>query len=282
MRPWQDRRGRLAPLKAVVFALLFGPAGVLLGRMAAADLGPRPLTEIIHETGLWGLRLLFLALAVTPLRETLRWPQLILVRRMIGVAAFAYLVIHLTVYIGDQGFDLAHVAAEIASRIYLTIGFGALLMLAALAATSTDGAIRLLGGRRWQALHRLAYPAALLATVHFFLQSKLDVREATVMAGLYVWLMLYRVLRALRRPAIPGPVLLGLLALLVGVVTFGGEALYFWQKSGVDPWRVLAADLSLRLGPRPGWIVLGIALAVALAAALRRITGPAAGRPAAS
>ena len=97
-------------------------------------------------------------------------------------------------YAADQAFDLAKIATEIAVRIYLTIGFAAVLGLAALAATSTDGMIRRLGARRWQRLHRLVYVIALLAVVHYCMQSKLDLWEPTIMAGIYAWLILYRVL----------------------------------------------------------------------------------------
>ena len=274
--PWQTRDGRLSGLKACVFAALFLPVLALAGWAAEDSLGPRPLTEAIHETGLWGIRLLFLSLAVTPLREALGLARLVLVRRMIGVAGFCYLGLHLTLYAADQGFDLPHVAGEIVRRVYLLIGLTGLLMLAALAATSTDFMVRRLGGRNWQRLHYLAYPAGLLATVHFFLQSKLDVREATVMGGLYAWLMLYRLRRSRGRPSIA---VLTLLALIATAAAFGGEALYFWLKNGVEPARVLAAYMSFRLGPRPAWVVLGITAGVMLTTAARRVIWPAPARP---
>src|SRR5262249_42153169 len=97
-------------------------------------LGARPTNEAIHQIGRWTLRLIVIALAITPLRAILQWSRLILVRRMVGVAACAYALFHLTLYTADQMFDLAKVASEIISRIYLTIGFAALLGLAALAA----------------------------------------------------------------------------------------------------------------------------------------------------
>ena len=143
---------------------------------------------------MWTIRLLFLALAVTPLRQAWRWPQLILLRRMIGVAAFCYVVAHVSGYVVDQAFDLTKVFSEIVSRIYLTIGAVAVLGLAALAATSTDAMIRRIGGRNWRRLHQAGYGIAMLATIHFFMQSKLFVGEATVMGGLYLWLMGYRLL----------------------------------------------------------------------------------------
>ncbi|MEI9985970.1 MAG: ferric reductase-like transmembrane domain-containing protein [Aliidongia sp.] len=146
--PWQERNGRFSPLKAACFAALFVPALWVLGQALLGDLGPRPVTEAIHELGLWTIRLLFLALAITPLRLAWRWPQLILLRRMIGVAVFCYALAHVSGYVVDQGFDLAKVLSEIVSRIYLTIGAVAVLALVPLAVTSTDGMIRRLGARR--------------------------------------------------------------------------------------------------------------------------------------
>src|SRR3954471_23333242 len=192
--PWMDYDGRTSPLKLAVFAALFVPALWVAVAFASGWLGARPLNEAIHQLGLWTIRLIFLALAITPLRHILQWSRLLVVRRMIGVAAFAYAIGHLGLYATDQAFDLAKIATEIALRIYLTIGFAAVIGLAALAATSTDGMIRRLGARRWQRLHRLVYAIALLAVVHYCMQSKLDLWEPTIMAGLYAWLMGYRLL----------------------------------------------------------------------------------------
>ncbi|HEX2150490.1 MAG TPA: ferric reductase-like transmembrane domain-containing protein, partial [Stellaceae bacterium] len=140
--PWKDRNGRTAPLKLAVFIALFVPALWIAVAFAFGWLGPRPFDEAIHQLGLWTIRLIFLALAITPLRHILQWSRLLLVRRMIGVAAFAYAIGHLGLYAADQAFDLTKIATETALRIYLTIGFAAVLGLAALAATSTDGMIR--------------------------------------------------------------------------------------------------------------------------------------------
>ena len=111
---------------------------------------------------------------------------------MVGVAAFAYASAHLTLYVVDQHFDLAHVATEIALRFYLTIGFVAWLGLAALAATSTDAMIRRLGPK-WRTLHSLVYGIAALALLHFMIQAKADVTEPVIMTGLFLVLMLFRV-----------------------------------------------------------------------------------------
>jgi methionine sulfoxide reductase heme-binding subunit len=273
--PWRDHAGRVSPLKLAVFVALFVPAAWVAVAFAAGWLGPRPLNEAIHQIGLWSLRLIFLALAITPLRHILQWSRLLSVRRMIGVAAFAYAVAHLGLYIADEAFDLAKVASEIALRIYLTIGFAALLGLAALAATSTDGMIRRLGARRWQLLHRLVYPIALLAIVHFCMQSKLDLWEPTLMAGILAWLIFYRLLA---RPigARTRLSLVGVAALGVGValLTASGEAAYFWIAYGADPLLVLAANGSLDTGVRPAVVVLALTAAIAGAGALRRLATP--------
>jgi sulfoxide reductase heme-binding subunit YedZ len=252
--PWTDPGGRFEPLKTVVFIALFLPAIWVFSRYEMGELGARPLNEAIHQIGSWAIRLLFLSLAVTPMRETLRWSRLALVRRMIGVGAFAYVLIHLTLYIGDQAFDLAKVATEIALRIYLTIGFVALLGLSALAATSTDAMTRRLGGRRWRKLHRLVYGIAVLAVIHHFMQSKANVIEPLVMAGLLFWLLAYRVLAAWRPRQVP----LVLLGAGAGLLTALGEAVYYALKTGAPMLLVLSANLDTAAGVRPAWIVWGV------------------------
>jgi sulfoxide reductase heme-binding subunit YedZ len=278
--PWKDYSGRTSPLKLLVFAALFGPALWTALSFSLGWLEPRPFTAAIREIGVWTIRLIFIALAITPLRSILQWPRLILVRRMTGVAAFAYALTHLSLYTADQSFDIAKVASEIVHRLYLTIGFTALLGLAALAATSTDGMIRRLG-RRWQLLHRLVYLIAVLAVVHFWMQSKLDIWEPTVMAGIYAWLMGYRLL--VRLLAVRGRLALRWVAALGGaaaVLTASGEAIYFRIAYGVDPMRVIDANWSLVTGVRPAVVVLGVGLAVAAAGALRAAVAlPAKRRP---
>ncbi|HTV87664.1 MAG TPA: protein-methionine-sulfoxide reductase heme-binding subunit MsrQ [Stellaceae bacterium] len=268
--PWNDYSGSLSPLKLAVFIALFLPALYVMVAFQQGWLGARPVTEAIHQIGIWTIRLIFLALAVTPLRQVLQWPRLILVRRMIGVAAFGYGLFHLTLYTADEAFDLAEVATEIVLRIYLTIGFVALLGLAALAATSTDAMIRRMGARRWRNLHRLVYLIALLAVVHFWLQSKLQVWEPTIMAGLYLWLMGYRLLAA--RFAVRGRlplVWIGVLAAGATIATAIGEAVYFHVAYHVGLWRVIALNWSLMTGVRPAVIVLAIGAAIAVAGVLR-------------
>jgi sulfoxide reductase heme-binding subunit YedZ len=280
MWPWCDESGRLSPLKLAVFVALFVPAARVGWRFETHALGADPMNAVIHEIGNWTIKLIFLAFAITPARRILAWPGILSVRRMVGVGAFAYAALHLVLYITDQKFNLAKVASEIVLRYYLTIGFTALLILAALAATSTDGMARRLGARRWRRLHQVGYVAALLAVIHFFMQTKADVDEPWVMAGLYAWLMLYRALgwwRGSDRKVSLG--LIALLAPLAAVLAALGEAIYFRIKVGVDPLMVLETNFSTIAGVRPAVVVLAICLALSVAGALRALASRRARTP---
>ena len=272
--PWNDYSGKLSPLKLTVFFALFLPVGWTIAEFATGNLGARPLTEAIHQQGLWTIRLILIALAITPLKAILLWQRLILVRRMVGVAAFAYIMLHFTLFIADESFDLVTAAAEIVKRIYLTIGFIALLGLAALAATSTDRMVRRLG-RKWQALHRLVYLICLLGLIHYSMQSKLEQWEPTIADGIFVWLMGYRLLAA--RFAVRGRLPLAWVAALgvvATVLTSLGETLYFYLAFHVDPARVLAANFSLDTGVRPAVIVFGFSVIVLAAGFVRSYVAP--------
>jgi sulfoxide reductase heme-binding subunit YedZ len=245
-------------------------------------LGARPLTEAIHQQGLWTIRFILIALAITPLKAIVAWQRLILVRRMVGVAAFAYILLHFTLYIADENFNLVTVASEIVKRIYLVIGFTALVGLAALAATSTDRMVRRLG-RKWQALHRLVYLICLLGLIHYSMQSKLEQWEPVIADGIFVWLMSYRLLawRFAVRGRLPLIWVAGL-GVAATVLTALGEAVYFIIAF---PGRVtfelaLSLNFSLQTGVRPAVVVAGFSLLV-LAAGLFRtyVTPPARTRP---
>jgi sulfoxide reductase heme-binding subunit YedZ len=267
--PWRDNGGRLSFLKLAVFLALFLPGAWTIVSHPLDALGARPLNEAIHQFGLWGFRLLLISLTISPASLVLQLPRLMLVRRMVGVASAAYIAVPFSLYAGDQMFDLAKVASEIVLRIYLTIGFAALVGLAALATTSTDAMVRRLGGRRWLRLHRSVYVVAILATIHYFMQRKLEVYEPTVMAGLLLWLFAYRlVLRLWARRRLPVWAIF-LLGAGSGLFTATGEALYFRLAMGIDPMLILSADLSLDIGLRPGWVVFAVGLAVTALAAGR-------------
>lgn len=243
------------------------PALELAWRWYADELGPRPVTVATHATGDWAVIFLLLSLAMTPLRATLDWIPLVHIRRRIGVAAALYAGAHLLIYVLDQKWNLIVVATEIAKRFYLTIGFVALLALAALAITSTNGWQKRLK-RNWKRLHWLIYPAALLAIVHFFIQSKVKIGEAAFAAGLLAWLMLWRVLPSRLRTGFAGLVLLAAGATLATVVF---EATWYGLVNGIDPLRVLAANIDPDLAPRPAQKVLAASLIVIAIVAARRL-----------
>jgi sulfoxide reductase heme-binding subunit YedZ len=161
-----------------------------------ASLGADPVKKLEHECGKTALNFLLLTLAVTPVRNLLGLPQLLRLRRMLGLFAFFYAVVHFTVYLVlDLELNWSVLGADIAKRPYITIGFTALLLLVPLAATSTNGMMRRLG-RRWTSLHRLVYAIAILGVWHFYWQVKRDVREPLVYAGILALLLLYRLVRA--------------------------------------------------------------------------------------
>ena len=253
-------------LRLVTLVGLCLPAAELAWRWFLDELGARPVTVVTHATGDWAVIFLLMSLAMTPLRATLDWMPLVHVRRRIGVAAALYAIAHLLIYVLDQKWNLIVVATEIAKRFYLTIGFVALLALVALAVTSTDGWQKRLK-RNWKRLHWLIYPAALLAIVHFFIQSKVKIGEAAFAAGLLAWLLLWRVLPQRLRTSYPGLVLLAIGATLATVVF---EAAWYGLVNGIDPMRVLAANIDPELMPRPAQKVLLASVAIIAIVAARR------------
>jgi sulfoxide reductase heme-binding subunit YedZ len=270
----REKSGRWSPEKIVALLVAILPALWLYGRFQLNDLGARPITEAIKFTREWAVRLRLLSLLISPARRLLGSGKLILARRTLGVAALAYALLHLALYIMDQKYNLFVVASEIVLRFYLTIGFIALIGLIALGATSFDAVIKRMGPR-WNMLHRVAYGIAALAIVHFLLQKKIEIYEPTVMAGLTLWLFGYRLMN--RYAGEPGWKGLTALSVACALLTAVLEALWFGVKTGVDPWRVLDANLALDIEIRPAWWVLAATLAV-VAAKLVADLRPARGR----
>ena len=262
---WRDSAGRLSPLRIAALALLCVPVAVAIYDFNTEGFGARPLNNVIHRAGYWAMIFLMTSLAITPLRRIARFNLLVDVRRMIGVGAFVYAATHITLYVADQMFDLWKVASEIALRLYLTIGFTALLGLTALAITSTDGMVRRLGGKRWQRLHNIIYGIGLLALIHYFQQTKADVSVPTFVAGLFAWMLGYRLLLKFRktRDEPPAWMLLALSAVVAALV-FVAEAIGIGIVFNVSPFRVLenAFDFDDLDSIRPGWLVLGAGLIV--------------------
>src|SRR5471032_2682434 len=220
---WRDRRGRLSALRIGTLALLLLPVAKALYDAGDIVHGARPLNDVIHRAGFWALMFLGLTLAVTPLRRIARYGNLIDVRRMLGVGAFCYIAAHLTLFFADQGFSLGKAVHEISHRVYLIIGATAWLGLAVLATTSTDGMVRRLGGLRWRRLHQAIYGIALLALIHYFHHTKADVSVPTFAAGLFTWLMGYRLLAWWQESSELSTLRLLALSVVVSGLTFAGE-----------------------------------------------------------
>ena len=170
LKVWRDPSDHISALRIVTLICLLAPLGKTIYDFDAIRLDPRPITDLIHRTGDWALIFLLVALAVRPLSRILRFNQLLDVRRMIGVGAFAYAAAHFTLYIVDLMFDWREIASEIVHRSRLTLGFVALLGLTVLTATSTNGMVRRLGSKRWQRLHQAIYLIGLLVLIHYFLR----------------------------------------------------------------------------------------------------------------
>ena len=253
-------------LRLVTLIALCLPALHLAWRWYTDDLGARPVTEATHITGDWTVVFLLMSLALTPARSLFDWMPLVQIRRRIGVAAALYAGLHFLIYVADQKWNLIVVALEIAKRFYLTIGFVALLALVMLAVTSTDGWQKRLK-RNWKRLHWLIYPAAVLAILNFFIQSKANVGEATVAAGLFAWLMIWRFLPVKLRTRYLGLVVLAAGATLAALAF---ELSWYGLVNHVDPMRVLRADIDPDLAPRPLLKVLLSATAAIVLVAIRR------------
>jgi len=187
-------------IKAALFVLALAPLARLVIGLFLRALGTNPTEVILRSLGTWTLVFLCITLAVTPLRRLTGWNWLLRLRRMFGLFAFFYAVMHFTSYVGlDQGFDLAAIPRDVVKRPFITLGFTCLLLLIPLAATSTNAMVRRLGVERWQALHRFVYFIAIGGVVHFWWLVKRDVTEPAIYALVLAALLGYRLLAALRR-----------------------------------------------------------------------------------
>jgi sulfoxide reductase heme-binding subunit YedZ len=187
-------------VKPVLFVLLAWPAADLALDYANDELFS-PWRALLQDSGLWAMRLIVLGLAVTPLRTLTSWPWVQGLRRMIGLYAAFYTALHVFAWCRQYGYDWAFLADEIVQRFYLAIGLAATVLMVPLAATSTESAMRALGGRRWRRLHQLVFPTALLAWWHYVLSRGVAPREVYVDAALLAALVAIRIFIARRRAA---------------------------------------------------------------------------------
>lgn len=182
----------------VLLAVGLLPLAGLVAQTVYDQLGPNPAETLIRATGDWTLRSLCVVLAVTPLRHAFGWPELVRFRRLLGLLLFGYASLHLLCYAWfDMGFDLAETLQDITKRPFIWLGFSAFVILLVLAATSFNRAMRWLGGRRWQQVHRGVYAVAVLAVLHFWWMraGKQNFAEVLVYAGLLAGLLAWRLQR---------------------------------------------------------------------------------------
>lgn len=199
-----DERRAVRVLRAAAWLGMGFPVAWLARGALVGDLGPEPVDTIQRWTGLPALTFLWLSLAMTPVRRLSRLNALIRLRRPLGLAAYVYAVLHLLSYlVFDQELSVAEIAKDILEHPWVLVGFAAFLLLTPLALTSTEGAIRRLGGRRWQRLHRLVYPAAILASLHFLWLVKRDVTLPVVYILALAVLLGARLVRGRARRAAP-------------------------------------------------------------------------------
>jgi sulfoxide reductase heme-binding subunit YedZ len=196
------RRALLHPAaKVPVFALCLLPFAWLVWGAFTDNLGANPAEYLIRATGDWTLRLLCITLAVTPLRVLTATPALARFRRMLGLFVYFYVVLHLLSYSWfDMSFDLAEIAKDIVKRPFILVGFTGFLLLTPLATTSFNRAIKAMGARRWQTLHKLVYVIAGLGILHFFWMraGKNDFAEVAVYAAVLAVLLGWRLVQALK------------------------------------------------------------------------------------
>lgn len=182
-------------IKLPVFLLCLAPVALVGWAAWRGELGANPIEYITHASGDWTLRFLLITLAVTPLRQTLRLPNLIRFRRMLGLFAFFYATLHFLTYIWlDKFFDWQEMWKDVMVRRFITVGFLAFVLLIPLAITSTRGWIRRLGGRGWQWLHRMIYVSAACGVIHYYWLVKSDVRAPLTYGGILAALLLWRMI----------------------------------------------------------------------------------------
>ena len=181
-------------LKAALFLASLIPLIRLSWYGYSSQLGANPIEFITRSLGTWTLVFLLITLSITPLRKLSGWSWLIKLRRMAGLFAFFYALLHFITYIWlDQFFDLNSIYKDVIKRPFITIGFTAFILLIPLAVTSTNAMMKKLGGKRWQMLHRLIYPIAIFAVLHYWWLVKKDITQPLIYAAVLATLLGYRV-----------------------------------------------------------------------------------------
>ena len=265
--PWQDRRHGFSWLKASTFALMFVPAIWLLHALVAGEFGPVPLGGLTYWSGVWATAILLLALAIKPALTIFRWPQLIDVRRTVGVTALAYTIAHIIIYFALRFWDFAFIAKEMVTRLSLVVAIVSTIGLIALGATSLDAAVRRMGAKGWQRLHNTIYVVAALALLHYLLSPGVF-PDQFLMSGIFFWLMVWRLLDRYGQGTHAGA--LALLAVASSLFTALLEVGWIWAFRGYTLSEIFSIYFTPILGIPPVWTILALGLLIAVAAFARQ------------
>ena len=180
-------------LKAFLFILCLYPLARLVWLAYAGQMGANPIELITRSLGAWTLVFLLITLSITPVRRLSGWAWLLKLRRMAGLYAFFYALLHFATYVWlDQFFDLSSIFMDVIKRPFITIGFAAFILLIPLAITSTNAMVKRLGGKRWQQLHKLVYVIAIFGVLHYWWLVKKDITQPLIYAAVLVLLLSYR------------------------------------------------------------------------------------------
>jgi methionine sulfoxide reductase heme-binding subunit len=274
--PWQDRNRRFSWLKASAFALVLFPAIRTAYLLAIGDYGILAMAygSLTYWSGVWATVVLLMALAVTPAATIFRWPAVVDVRRMIGVAALVYTIAHMVLYFAMRRWDFAYILNDMTTRLSMIVATLSTIGLIALGATSVDAAIRYMGAKNWQRLHTTNYVISGLAILHVVL-ARGTYTEQYMLTALFFWLMVWRVLAHYQLGT--NIKALAILAVASCLVAAFLEAGFLWGRRGFDVLATLGYNLTLAIlevGYPPAWQVLAFGLVVALGAAGRKVLHP--------
>jgi sulfoxide reductase heme-binding subunit YedZ len=271
--PWQDRQRRFSWLKASAFALVLLPGVRMVYHTIAGDYGmlAMALGSLVYWSGVWATVVLLMALTVTPIITVFRWGALIDVRRMIGVMALLYTIAHVILYFALRSWNFERIGIETVTRLTIFVATLSTIGLIVLGATSLDAAIRRMGVKGWQRLHNTNYIISALAVLHVVL-ARGTYAEQYLLTGLFVWLMLWRVLD--RYGYGTSPKALTVLAVSCCLFTAGLEAGFLLGRRGYDLLGTLRMNFIFApydLGIQPAWQVLAFGLVFALGATARAV-----------
>jgi sulfoxide reductase heme-binding subunit YedZ len=269
--PWQDRQRRFSWLKASAFALVLLPGIRLTYQTATGEFGLMAMAYggLTYWSGVWATVVLLMALAVTPIIVVFRWPALIDVRRMIGVMALIYTIAHIILFFGLRSWNFEKIGIETVTRLTIFVATLSTIGLIVLGATSLDAAIRRMGSKGWQRLHNTNYIISALALLHVVL-ARGTYAEQYLLCGLFVWLMLWRLLDRYRL----GSDVKALIAIAVFCCLFTAflEAGFMWGRRGYDVIGTLRINFMFapaEIGIQPPWQVLAFGLVFAFGAMAR-------------